>query len=138
MAIDTGTTASVPLRLQYSRIAIAELTPDTALSDSAFGPLRFRVVQDGVAGDWQPLGTLVRLPSLTAVSCSRAPATCVLRGTGMFVIGSVSGGNGGASAVHVPDGFTGSSIEVPRPSTGSLTITLRDAPGATATLPVSN
>jgi hypothetical protein len=137
-ASETATTAILPLRLQDAQVAIAELDPQTALGDSAHGPLQFRVVQDGAAGDWQPLATLVRLPALSAVTCSREPATCVLSGTGLFLVRSVSAGTGANSQVAVPDGFTGSKIEVPRPATGRLTMTLRDAPQATAALSVSN
>ena len=35
-----------------------------ALGTSAFGPLRYRMVSSGVAGDWRPLATVVRLPVL--------------------------------------------------------------------------
>jgi hypothetical protein len=41
-----------------------------AFGPSASGPLRLRAVApDGTAGDWLPLATLVRLPTLTALTC---------------------------------------------------------------------
>ena len=137
-ATDGGATTSLPLRLQDAHVAIGELTPETALGDSAFGPLRFRVVQGDVAGDWLPLATLARLPVLTAVTCSRTSATCALGGTGLFLIRSVSAGANGQGKVVVPDGFTGPSIQVPRPAAGRLFVTLRDAPGSVATLATPN
>jgi len=137
---ETGQVANLPLRLQDGHVAIAELTPETALGDSAFGPLRYRVVQAGVAGDWQPLATLVRLPVLTALRCPDAPAPgpCVLSGTGLFLLRSVSDGAGSARAVAVPDGFTAMRIDVPRPTSGRLRLALRDAPQADAVLTVPN
>jgi hypothetical protein len=38
----------------------------------------------------------------------------------------------------VPDGFTGLHIDVARPTSGRLTLALRDAPQATATLTLPN
>ncbi len=128
-ATATRTTARLPLRLQDAAITIATLDPAAALGESARGPLRFRVLQGDVAGDWQPLATLVRLPQLTAVTCTDS---CVVSGRDLFLVRSISAG----ADVPVPDGYTGSSITVPRPSDGRLTLHLRDAPGATATLTV--
>jgi hypothetical protein len=127
-ATETRTVARLPLRLQDAAIAIATLDPVTALGDSARGPLRFRLVQDAAAGDWQPLATLVRLPRLATLTCTSA--TCTLTGSGLFLVRSISAG----TDVTVPDGFTGTSITVPRAASGTLTLHLRDAAGATATL----
>lgn len=132
---DDTAAASVPLRLQDAQVAIAEVTPGATLGASAYGPLRFRVVQGDVAGDWKPLATAVRLPTLTGLACSGERSRCVLSGSGLFLVRSIAAGD---ERVAVPDGFTGSTIEVPRPAAGRLQFALRDAPGATATSAVPN
>jgi hypothetical protein len=61
------------LTLQDSRTVYAVLDPMKLLGPSAFGPLKFRAVSsDGVAGDWQPLVNLVRMPELKGVRCAAA------------------------------------------------------------------
>src|SRR3546814_1604697 len=52
------------IKLENSKVALASLEPAKAFGFSAFGPLKFRPVVNGVAGDWQALATLVRLPVL--------------------------------------------------------------------------
>lgn len=121
------TVASVPLRLQDARVAVASIIPAAALGDSAHGPLQFRVVQNGTAGDWQSLAMLVRLPMLTGLHCPPTGGPCILKGSGLFLVRSVSDGTA-ARTVAVPDGFTGADIAVPRPVDGRLLLSLRDAP----------
>ena len=59
------------LVLQDNRTALAFLTPATVFGPSAFGPIQMRVIaEDGNASDWQPLGTLVRTPDITAMNCN--------------------------------------------------------------------
>ncbi len=123
-----GPPVRLPVRLQDDQIAIATLEPAAALGDSAHGPLQFRVVQGEVAGEWRPLATLVRLPRIEAVTC--AVKTCTVSGSGLFLLRSVAG-------VAVPDGFTGTSFEVPRPAEGTIALTFRDDPKAGVTVPVS-
>jgi hypothetical protein len=61
------------LTLQDSKTVFATLDPMKLLGPSAFGPLKFRPVNDGdVEGDWQPLVSLVRMPDLKAVRCTPA------------------------------------------------------------------
>jgi hypothetical protein len=56
--------------LEDPQTLLAVLQPLKTFGPSAFGPLRLRAVApDGTAGDWLPLATLVRLPTLTALSC---------------------------------------------------------------------
>ncbi|MCD2317484.1 hypothetical protein LQ954_15150 [Sphingomonas sp. IC-11] len=131
-AIETGASTQLPIRLQDDRVAIATLDPASALGESARGPLRFRLVQGDVVGDWQPLATLVRLPRLSSISCAADNNTCTLAGTGLFLISRITG----AADAVVPDGFTGSTLQVPRPADGKLRLYLRDAPGAAATVDV--
>jgi hypothetical protein len=67
------TSLSVPsgsLILQNPHTLLATLDPLKAFGTSAFGPLRLRpVMPDGTAGDWLPLVTLVRLPTLKDLHC---------------------------------------------------------------------
>jgi hypothetical protein len=126
------------VRLQNTRIAMATLDPQ-AFGPSAFGPLRFRLVGPGVAGDWQPLATLVRLPVLKGLQCDDgAESACQLSGTNLFLIDSVSGDAQFHAPVVVPDGFTGYRLSVPRPAQGQLYVKLRDDPSviSVATLEV--
>jgi hypothetical protein len=121
--------ASGHVTLQNSRIAVATLDPK-AFGPSAYGPLRYRLLAGDVAGDWQPLATLVRLPVLTAVQCEDAGKPCRLSGANLFLLDSVSTDSHFAASVAVPDGFTGDALAVPRPKNGQLFIRLRDDPAA--------
>jgi hypothetical protein len=116
--------------LQNARVAVATLDPATALGASAFGPIRFRRIAHGIAGDWRPLATLVRLPALTALRCDVEGADgCVLAGNDLFLLDSVSDDAQFARSTGVPDGFTGVDLQVPRPIDGRLYLKLRDDPG---------
>src|SRR3546814_6392001 len=55
------------LRLSGADVMVATL--DAAALAPASGPLRFRLLRDGVTSDWQPLVTLARLPRIDDVSC---------------------------------------------------------------------
>ena len=117
------------MTLENSQVAVATLNPAKAFGASAFGPLRFRVVSKGIAGDWQSLGTLVRLPELKDLTCPATPElACKLAGTNLYLVDSVSNERGFAHAVQVPDGFLGSALPVPRPIDGALYVKLRDDP----------
>lgn len=111
-------------------VMIASLTPAQALGASAFGPLHARLVRGGVAGEWLPVGTLVRLPRLRQVSCAAAaPAPCTLQGEGLYLLASVAGRQDFDGAANVPEGFPGGSLSVPHPgSDGVLYLRLHDAP----------
>jgi hypothetical protein len=117
------------LTLADARVAVATFDPAKAFGFSAFGPLKFRVVNRGVASDWQPLVTLVRLPILQALQCPAEPEqTCKLTGSNLFLVDSVAGDAEFKRAVEVPDGFPGRALPVPRPGKGGLYIKLRDDP----------
>lgn len=122
--------SSGSLTLQDARIAVARLDPAKAFGPSTFGPLRFRVVSHGVAGDWQPLATLVRLPVLKDLSCSDGTdEPCRLTGMNLFLLDSVSADSRFGAPTSIPDGFTGAVLSVPRPAKGELYVKLRDDPG---------
>jgi hypothetical protein len=125
--------------LQDSKTALATLDPAKAFGGSAFGPLRFRPVNvAGVAGDWQPLATLVRVPQLKELKCVEGAPQCTLVGQDLFLLQQVGTDAQLANAVTVPEGFGDSNLNVPRPN-GTLYLKLRDDPSVvnTAVLPVT-
>ena len=136
---DGAMTASVSsgrgLTVQDDRIAVATVEPGKALGVSAHGPLKWRLVQDGVAGDWVPLTTLVRVPGLAGVTCAE---TCTLTGSDLFLLDSVAANAAFADAARVPEGFTGASLTVPKPRGGTLFLRLRDDPGVMASVAVGS
>jgi hypothetical protein len=116
--------------LENRSVAIATLDPAQAFGPSAFGPLQFRVVDGGVAGDWQPLATLVRLPKLRELVCPATPElACKLSGSNLFLVDSISTDPDFGHPVQVPDGFPGYALPVPHPKDGQLFVKLRDDPG---------
>ena len=127
--VEIGTadaTATVAVTLQDAQVAVAGITPATALGPSAAGPLRFRLIQGDVIGDWQPLATLVRVPALTGLACTDA---CTLTGRDLFLLA-------GIADRAVPEGFTGDRLSFPPPGGTTIAIRLRDAPDVTVTLPL--
>jgi len=129
-AYSTTLTLADGLTLQDRHIAVARLDPAKAFGSSAFGPLRFRVVADGVNGDWQPLGTLVRLPNFESLKCDDDPdVACKLRGSNLFLVDSIAPNQQFTNPVQVPDGFPGRVLPVPHPMDGGeLYVKLRDDP----------
>jgi hypothetical protein len=128
-ASTTLSIASGGITLENSKVAVATLDPTRALGSSAFGPLLFRSIVNGVAGDWQVLATLVRLPVLRELKCpASAELACKLSGSSLFLVDSVSSDADFAHAVQVPDGFPGYSLPVPHPNNGLLYVKLRDDP----------
>ena len=132
------------LVLQDAQTALGVLDPTKTFGASAFGPLRFRAIDaNGTEGDWQNLGTLVRVPALKEIRCPVATAkTCVLTGSDLFLLSAVSTSPDFDDGAQVPGGFTGTTLEVPRPggtsTEQSLYLKLRDDPSAvqSVSLPV--
>ena len=117
------------ITLENSKVAVANVDPARAFGSSAFGPLQFRVIANGVPGDWQRLATLVRLPLLKELKCpATADLACKLSGSNLFLVDSVSSDAKFTHAVQVPDGFPGYSMPVPHPVDGNLYVRLRDDP----------
>jgi hypothetical protein len=117
------------MTLENSQVAVATLNPAKAFGASAFGPLRFRVVAKGIAGDWQSLGNLVRLPLLKDLTCPATPElACKLSGSNLYLVDSLSNDRGFEHPVQVPEGFLGTALPVPHPAGGSLYVKLRDDP----------
>ncbi len=157
-------TSDGSLVLQDAHTALAFFLPAKSFGASAFGPLQLRAVaEDGTTGDWLPLGTLVRTPSITSITCSRATPRsaaiakpdaaksdetsaaaetadmpCTLTGRDLFLIDSVASDNSFGSAVPVALGFAGDTLAVPRPADNhTLYLKLRDDPDAVVTIPVT-
>jgi hypothetical protein len=70
----------------------------------------------------------------TAQATAEAPP-CTLSGTNLFLVDAIAADAHFARSVSVPDGFTGATLAVPRPSgDGRLYVRLRDDPGVTNTI----
>ena len=117
------------ITLENQSVAIATLDPARAFGPSAFGPLQFRVIDNGVSGAWQPLATLVRLPQLRTLVCpATAKLACKLSGADLFLLEAIAEDPAFRHAVQVPDGFPGYALPVPHPKDGRLYVKLRDDP----------
>jgi len=129
------------LMLEDARTAMGSLDPLARFGPSAFGPIQLRVLAaNGTAGDWLPLGTLVRVPGFRELRCPRATTKpCTLIGTHLFLAMAFSSTKDFANPSDVPPEYTGTQITVPHPAGGVLYVRLRDDPGtaATLTLPVT-
>jgi hypothetical protein len=129
LAMSNGT-----LVLQDAQTALGILDPEKAFGASAFGPVQFRAVGgDGTTGDWQPLGTLVRLPAFKEIRCAQADAkVCMLTGASLFLLSAVSTDPDFQAATAVPDGFTGQALPIAKPTTNqtgsTIYLKLRDDP----------
>lgn len=124
------------LTMQDAKTLVAVLNPMRHLGPSAFGPLKFRpVTAAGVAGDWQPLVSLVRVPQLKGIHCSGAPEKqCSLLGEKLYLIDSVSADQDFTNSVEVPDGFLANALPIPRPKNKTLYVKLRDNPDDVTTI----
>ncbi len=117
------------LILEDSQVAVATLDTAKAFGLSVAGPIHFRVIENGVASDWQPLVTLVRLPSLSDLKCPTAHAEpCKLTGSDLFLLDSVSNDPHFDHAIQVPEGFPGYILSVPHLTAGVLYVKLHDDP----------
>lgn len=128
--------ADASLMLEDARTVMGSLEPLTRFGASAFGPVQVRVLAaNGTAGDWLPLGTLVRLPGFKELRCPRsASRPCTLAGNNLFLATAFSATRDFANPAEVPPEFTGTQLAVPHPANGVLYVHLRDDPDAVATL----
>jgi hypothetical protein len=132
----TLSSADGTLVQQDAGSALALLDPLKAFGPAAFGPLQFRpVAANGAKGDWLPLATLVRVPTLKEVHCpDSTEKQCSLSGTNLFLLDSVASDSQFKNAVTVPSGYVSDSLFVPRPYGTRLYIKLRDDPATVATV----
>ena len=145
LALQHGEQAELPvayvdLEPDEERLVLATLDPTKALGPAAFGPLQFRPIEaNGAKGDWQPLATVVRVPTLKEIRCPDAvEKPCSLVGSNLFLLDSLASDSQFKNFISVPAGYVNDSLNVPRPYGTRLYIKLRDDPGtvATVTLPV--
>ena len=143
------------LVLQDNHTALAFLSPAKAFGASAFGPLQLRALaDDGTVGDWIPLGTLVRTPTITGITCAKLSARtaekqgdrptdeaaptdsgCQIVGTNLFLVDSIAADSSFTAPAEVPLGFAGENLPVPRPADNrTLYLKLRDDPSAVTTV----
>ena len=122
--------ASGTLILQNHHTLLGILNPLKAFGASAFGPLRLRAVDpDGTAGDWIPLTTLVRLPTLDNVHCpSESNQPCTVNGSGLYLVDAIATDAAFTNPTDVPEGFIGATLSIPRPSRSGFYLRLRDDP----------
>ncbi len=118
------------LNFQDPKTVMGVLDPLKTLGPAAFGQLRFRPVGANDAnGDWQPLISLVRLPTLKEMRCPDSPdKQCTLSGANLYLIDSVASDPEFKIEVPVPEGFADSTLKVPRPNGTLLYVKLRDDP----------
>jgi hypothetical protein len=136
----TLSVANGRLILEDAKTAVATLDPQKDLGPSAFGPLKFRPIdENGASGDWQPLAQLVRLPQQMQLKCPKgAPdKPCTLTATNLFLIESVAADSAFTNSISVPDGYAEPAISVPHPdATRTLYLKLRDDPSTINTVQV--
>jgi hypothetical protein len=132
--------SSGSLILQNHNTLLATLDPLKAFGTSAFGPLRLRpVMPDGTTGDWLPLATLVRLPTLKDLHCpSDATQPCTVSGSSLYLVDSIATDPDFTTPTTVPEGFVGNTLSLPRPAKTGFFLKLRDDPAAAnpVTLPI--
>jgi hypothetical protein len=116
--------------LQNSHTLLGTFDPLKAFGTSAFGPVRLRALSaDGTPGDWIPLATLVRLPTLDSLHCpTDATAPCTLTGSSLYLVDALSVTPDFAAPIDVPEGFVGNTISLPRPPKTGFYLKLRDEP----------
>ncbi len=134
------TFASGALVLQDSHTLRATIDPLKMFGASIFGPIRVRAVLQGSdPGDWIPVANLVRLPTVSMLTCpSEAVKPCMLTGSSLFLIDAIapSASLDGVltDPTTVPEDFTDMTLAVPHPVGGILYLRPRDDRSAIATL----
>ena len=122
----TLSVAAGTLTLEDNHSILATFDPLKTFGPSTFGQFRFRAVAaDGTPGEWIPLATIVRLPTLTDLHCptGTGPASaavakqqpCQLTGSALYLIDSIAPDAAFANPVPVPEGFVDSTLSIPHP-----------------------
>jgi len=124
------------LVLSDATTAMAIVEPLTRFGGSAFGPIQARpVAANGVAGDWIPLGALVRVPTFHELRCPRGTShPCTLFGSNLFLATALDTTDDFDDPITVPPDFAGTQLTVPHPSNGTFYLKLRDDPNTVQTL----
>ncbi len=128
------------LVLQNAHTLLATFDPLKTFGTSAYGPIRLRAVApDGTPGDWIPLATLVRLPTLDSLHCpADTAAACTLSGSSLYLVDALSTTQDFAAPIEVPEGFVGNTLTLPRPPKSGFYLRLRDEPASAnnVTMPI--
>jgi hypothetical protein len=136
----TLTVSSGSLVLQNPHTLLATLDPLKAFGTSAFGPLLLRPISpDGTTGDWLPLVTLVRLPTLKDLHCpADTTQLCTVSGSSLYLVDSIATDSDFSTPTTVPEGFVGDTLSLPHPPKSGFYLKLRDDPSAanSVTLPI--
>jgi hypothetical protein len=129
------------LVLENRHTVLANFEPLKVFGPSAYGPLRLRAIApDGTTGDWIPLATLVRVPTLTDLHCPARSKQqpCTLSGSDLYLVDSFATDPDFTTPTPVPEGFVGNTISLPRPAEVTshpadtlFYVRLRDDPTAT-------
>ena len=132
----TLSVAAGSLVLQDAHTILATFDPLKTFGPSTFGPFHLRpIAADGTVGEWLPLATIVRLPTLTSLTCpADATAPCTLAGSGLYLIDAVSLDSAFTNPTKVPEGFVDTTLAIPHPgattSSAVFYLRLRDDPSA--------
>jgi len=107
--------ANGSLILEDAHTILATFDPLKIFGPSTFGAFHLRpIAADGTAGEWIPLATIVRLPTLTSIVCPADPAAdCSLTGSGLYLIDSISLAADFSAPTKVPEGFVDTTISLP-------------------------
>jgi hypothetical protein len=133
------------LILQDNHTVLATFDPLKTFGPSTFGQFRVRAVTaDGTNGDWLPLATIVRLPTLTQLHCPVSSAQpCQLSGSALYLIDAISPDPDFNQETPVPEGFVDPTLSIPHPITtgrvaantpATFYLRLRDDPANTDTV----
>jgi hypothetical protein len=141
--------AAGTLVLEDNHTILATFDPLKTFGPSTFGQFRLRAVAaDGTDGEWMPLATIVRLPTLTNLHCpAAATQSCLLTGSALYLIDAIATDPDFASPTPVPEGFVDTTLAMPHPlsaakpapnTPATFYIRLRDDPASTdaVTLPL--
>ena len=120
--------AAGTLILEDSHTVLATFDPLKTFGPSTFGPFHLRALTaDGTEGEWLPLATIVRLPTLAELRCpTSATQPCQLSGSALYLIDSLSTDLAFNNPTQVPEGFVDATLAIPHPIAGTFFLRLRD------------
>jgi hypothetical protein len=109
--------AAGTLILEDNHTVLATFDPLKTFGPSTFGKFQLRALtDDGTPGEWIPLTTIVRLPTLTNLQCPASPTqSCLLAGSALYLIDSVAMDILFTNPTPVPDGFVDTTLAIPHP-----------------------
>jgi hypothetical protein len=107
--------AAGTLVLEDNHTILATFDPLKTFGPSTFGQFRLRAVSaDGTEGEWIPLATIVRLPTLTGLQCpADATQSCLLSGSALYLIDAIATDAAFTAPTKVPEGFVDSTLAIP-------------------------